>query len=62
MIKNRFMIEVSVYSSQVDFADSKRALCRRLDNEHFKIPFESIIDSMRCLFGDNCVIDFKVML
>lgn len=56
------MIELSVYSSKLDFAEKRCALCRRLDNEHFKIPYESLIDSMRCLFGDSCVIEFTVML
>ena len=53
------MIEVSVYATKLDWSNHRSALTKRLDFENdLKVDCKSIVDSMRCLFGSDCVVDF----
>lgn len=56
------MIEVSVYVSAADFANNKRAFCHRFNYVGVSVPYDSIIDSFRCLFGSKSIVTFTVML
>ena len=55
------MIEVSVYATQKDWSDGRRALCKRVDNDNFHVCFDDIIRANKCLFGSNCVITFTCL-
>lgn len=37
------MIEISVYESSHDFAENKRAFCRRFNYSDITVPYDSII-------------------
>lgn len=53
------MIEVKVFATSADFASNHTALVKRLDFEdNLKVDCKQIVDSMRCLFGSHCVVDF----
>lgn len=52
------MIEVRVYATLSDYGNGQCALARRIDHEGIKIPFESIIETFRALYGSTCVVDF----
>ena len=56
------MIEVSIYASEKDWIDQRCALCKRLDNDNFTIPYDSILSAARCLFGSRSVVVFKCVL
>lgn len=55
------MMEVSIYATQLDYSNKHAALRKRLDNSNFAIPYDSIITSAHCLFGETCVIEFVVL-
>lgn len=54
------MIEVRVFDSLADFSKSKPLMVQRVSVEGLKVPYESLIESFRWLYGSNCVIDFIV--
>lgn len=56
------MIEVSVYVSAADFAINKRTFCERFNYVGVTVPYDSIIDSFRCIFGSKSIVTFTVML
>lgn len=55
------MIEVSVYATSHDYAEKRSALRRRVDNDNFCICYDDIIRANKCLFGNQCVIEFVVL-
>ena len=59
-LKSVFMIEVRVFDSLADFSKSKPLMVQRVSVEGLKVPYESLIESFRWLYGSNCVIDFIV--
>ena len=53
------MIEISVFATKKDWSDRSCALCKRIDFEDsLKVDTNSIVSTMRCLFGSDCVVDF----
>lgn len=53
------MIEINVYSTKKDWVEHHSALCRRIDFEDsLKVDINSIVSTMRCLFGSDCVTSF----
>ena len=53
------MIEVSVFATTKDWHERNCALRKRIDFEDsLKVDSTSIVNSMRCLFGSDCVVDF----
>ena len=53
------MIEINVYSTKKDWIEHHSALCKRIDFEDsLKIDCNSIVSTMRCLFGSDCVTTF----
>lgn len=54
------MIEVRVFSSMVDYGNHKPLMVQRVSYEGVRVPYESLIESFRWLYGSNCVIDFIV--
>lgn len=52
------MIEVRVYPTLSDYVKGDFVLVRRIDYEGIKVPFESILETFRALYGSSCVVDF----
>lgn len=52
------MIEVRVYPTMADYGKGDFVLVRRIDYEGIKVPFESILETFRALYGSTCVVDF----
>lgn len=56
------MIEFKVYATLADFPSGRPALVKRLEHEGVLVPYDHIIEVMRCLYGSQCVIVFTCML
>ena len=56
------MIEISVYETSKDFAQNKRAFCRRVDETSLCFPWDSVIMAFRALFGNSSIVTFTLML
>lgn len=54
----KIMIEVRVYPTMADYGKGDFVLVRRIDYEGIKVPFESILETFRALYGSTCVVDF----
>lgn len=55
------MIEITVYTSVLDFGINNRALCKRVDwSESIQFPFEHLIKAFKALYGDKCIIVFNI--
>lgn len=56
------MIEISVYEASKDFAQNKRAFCRRVDETSVCFPWDSVIMAFRAIFGNSSIVTFTLML
>lgn len=56
------MIEFKVYATLADFAAGNTALVRRLEYEGMQVPYDHLIESMRCLYGSTCVVQFTATI
>lgn len=56
------MIEVSVYVSAKDFAENNCKYCERFNYHDIVVPYDSIINSFRCIYGQGCIVTFTIML
>ena len=55
------MIEISVYETHLDYNKKSACLRRRVDGHNFSVPFDSVVASLHCLFGNSCIIEFVVL-
>lgn len=54
-------LQIRVFSNQSAY-DNRKVLFERVVSLPFgvKAPFDSLIDDFKFLFGDSCIVDFKV--
>lgn len=49
-----------MFKNMSDWSAHKSALCQRVESSDLLFPYDSVVRSMKALYGDNAVIDFLV--
>ena len=55
------MLEIAVYKNSAEYAKRSRCFVERVNLVGLDIPYTSVTDGMRFIFGQSCIIEFILL-